>query len=135
MGARDHNDTTLRSHKYLTGSERGDVISTLNNTAGVLGLIVHQLRGVADPAITHDLELAARRLTRLAGDLHPDDRSRVPDESGDPRTVVEDALSNFHDRSLNDLRQALEVAHRALGKLQDRLPLDESGERVVAIVL
>lgn len=55
---------------YLTGSERGDAISALNNTACVVSMACEELRtsGVT-PEVLHDLGAVAERLAGLATSL------------------------------------------------------------------
>jgi hypothetical protein len=54
---------------YLTGSERGDTVSLLRNTAAALALLSATAHNLTDDELKADLDVAWKRLDGLADGL------------------------------------------------------------------
>jgi hypothetical protein len=54
---------------YLTGSERGDAVSLLRNTAAALALLSATAHNITDDELKADLDVAWKRLDGLANEL------------------------------------------------------------------
>lgn len=54
---------------HLTGTERGDTVSLLRNTAAALALLSATAHNLTDDELKADLDVAWKRLDGLADDL------------------------------------------------------------------